>query len=78
MAKKAEPIFIHIVGPAGQMSVRADPDKPLSVAVDEAFKFHKQKRTAKHTATTSAGKKLSLSKSVKANGLKFNEAVHVS
>lgn len=76
--KEVEKVFIHIVGPKGQMSVHAHPDKPLSAAVDEAFKFHKQKRVPKHTAKTADGKKLSLSKSVKANGLKFNEAVYVS
>lgn len=77
MAKEVEKVFITIVGPAGQMSVYADPNKPLSAAVDEAFKFHKQKRISKHIAKRD-GKKLSLSKSVKANGLKFNEVVHVS
>lgn len=79
MAKEVEKVFISIVGPKGQMSVYAHPDKPLSAAVDEAFKFHKQKRTPKHKAVRSPdGKKLSLSKSVKANGLKFNEVVYVS
>lgn len=70
-------MFLHIVAVDRQYSAQADEKKPLSAAVDVAFKYYKKRRTAKHKAKDVDGDSLALSKSPKALGLKENDMVYV-
>ncbi len=62
MSKEVKTIFIHVIADDKQLSVHADVNKPLSEAVDAAFKHHKKTRTKKHKARDSKGKVISLAK----------------
>jgi hypothetical protein len=71
-------MFIHIVAVDKQLSVHAEEGKPLSHAVNQAFKYHKVKQLGKHKARDAKGKLLNQAKSPKALGLKEGDMVYVS
>lgn len=70
-------MFLHIVALDRQLSVHADEKKPLSKAIDEAFKYHKRTRLASHVVTSAQGLKLDPAKTPTASGLKENDVVYV-
>lgn len=70
-------MFLHIVAVDRQLSVHAEEKKPLSHAIDQAFKFHKKVRSAALVTQTADGSKLDPAKTPKANGLEENDLVYV-
>lgn len=70
-------MFLHIVAVDRQLSVHAEEKKPLSHAIDQAFKFHNKTRSAGLVTEAAGGRKLDPSKTPKANGLSEGQMVYV-
>lgn len=70
-------MFLHIVAVDKQLSVHADENQPLDVAIAEVYKHHKKKRNSKHEVVDANDEFIDSSMTPKEIGLKENEVIRV-